>query len=97
MRYYLGSCEYKWTHARTDMEQMWVMRELGQDLFRTVESNGWTWTLLRSNSLSLPSDIYCRCDIYVDIEDSKHATHFALKYPKAQYIEDTSTNSIPPV
>lgn len=83
MRYYLGSCEYKWTHAKTDMEKLWVRRELGEDLFCTVESNAWEWRLLRSESQTIPGDIYCRCDIYVEIPDSKQSTHFILKYPQA--------------
>lgn len=87
MRYYLGSCEYKWTHARTDMESMWIMREVGTELFKTVESNNWKWVWLRSNSQTLPGDIYCRCDIYVDTDDSKHATMFTLKYPRATAVE----------
>lgn len=80
MRYYLGQCEYKWTHARTDLEQLWVRRALGEELYASVESNGWEWKLLRSNSQTLPSDIYCRCDIYVEADDSAAATLFALKH-----------------
>jgi len=87
MRYYLSSCEYKWTHAKTHMEPMWIMRELGEDLFKTVESNDWNWTWLRSDSQTLPSDVYCRCDIYVDIPNTKQATLFLLKYPQAQLVE----------
>ncbi len=87
MRYYLGQCEYKWTHANTDMENIWIRRELGDDLYRTVEENNWEWKLLRSSSTSLPGDVYCRCDIYVDIDDSKNATLFALKYSQAKPVE----------
>ena len=87
MRYYLGSCEYKWTHAKTNMENMWIMREVGTELYKTIETNNWQWKLLRSNSQTLPDDIYCRCDIYVEIPDSKQATLFALKYSKAQKME----------
>lgn len=87
MRYYLGSCEYKWTHARTDMEDFWVMREVGTELYKTVEENNWDWKLLRSNSQTLPEDVYCRCDIYVEIPDTKQATHFILKYSKAKLVE----------
>ena len=68
------------------MEQLWVRRELGDDLFRTVEANAWSWTLLRSNSQSLPGDVYCRCDVYVDAEPSAALTHFALKYPQAKLV-----------
>jgi hypothetical protein len=81
MRYYLGQCEYKWTHAHTDLEQLWVRRELGDDLYATVEANGWEWTLIRSNSMTLPSDIYCRTLVYADTADDKLDTHFALKFP----------------
>jgi hypothetical protein len=84
MRYYIGSCEYKWSHAKTSMEQMWVMRELGTDLYKLIEQQNWEWKLIRSNSQTLPDDVYCRCDIYVEIPDSKQGTLFALKFPQAQ-------------
>lgn len=84
MRFYLSSCEYKWTHAKTSMEQMWIMREVGQEIYKLIESKDWEWKLIRSNSQTLPEDLYCRCDIYVETDDSKAATLFALKFPKAQ-------------
>jgi len=87
MRYYLGSCEYKWTHAKTHMEPMWIMRELGQDLYKFVEENNWDWKLIRSNSQSLPGDVYCRCDVYVEIPNTKQGTLFVLKYPHAIPLE----------
>jgi hypothetical protein len=62
------------------MEQLWIRRELGEDLYKTVEENNWEWKLLRSESQTIPGDIYCRCDIYVEIPNSKQATLFALKY-----------------
>ena len=87
MRYYLGSCEYKWKHAKTDLESIWIQREIGVELYKTVESNNWEWTLQRSNSQKLPGDIYCRCDVYVEVPDSKQATMFVLKYPKVKQVE----------
>jgi len=87
MRYFLGSCEYKWTHVDTHTEPMWVMREVGTELYKLVESNNWEWKLLRSNSQTLPGDIYCRCDIYVEIPDTKQGTLFALSYPNAIAVE----------
>ena len=87
MRYYLGNCEYKWTHKNTQMEILWVRRELGDDIFEAVESNGWKWTLLRSESQTMPGDIYCRCDIYAEIPDSKQATLFTLKFSKVRKVE----------
>ena len=87
MRYYLGSFNCKWTHAETNMEQIWIRRELGDDLYRTVEENNWEWTILRSESQTLPSDIYCRCDIYVEVTDSKQATLFALKFSNVRKVE----------
>ena len=87
MRYYLGSCEYKWKHAETDLEPIWIQREVTSEIYKLVEQNDWTWVWLRSNSQTLPSDVYCRCDIYVDIPDTKQATFFVLKYPKAQLVE----------
>ena len=87
MRYYLSSCEYKWTHAETSMEQIWIMRELGDELYKTIESNNWEWKLFRSKSQTLPGDIYCRCDVYVEIPDTKQGTMFVLKYPQAKPVE----------
>jgi hypothetical protein len=89
MRYHLGQIEYKWTHAGTDMEQLWIQRELGDELFNTVEDNRWKWILLRSNSTSLPSDIYCRTLIQVESNDDKLDTHFILKFPQAKPLEKT--------
>lgn len=86
MRYYLGQCEYKWSHAKTQMEYLWVRRELGDELTESIESNNWTWVLMRTNSQTLPSDIYCRCDIYVESNDDKLDTHFVLKFPQARAI-----------
>lgn len=86
MRYYLGSCEYKWSHAKTDMEFLWIRRELGDELYSSVESNNWYWALIRSNSQTLPSDIYCRCDIYADSNNDKLDTHFTLKFPQVRLI-----------
>lgn len=91
MRYYLGSCEYKWSHAKTSMEDMWVMRELGTELYKTVEDNNWQWKRLRSKSQSLPDDVYCRCDIYVEIPSSPEATLFVLKYPRAVPVHEVTT------
>jgi|TARA_B110000259_G_C13938552_1_gene371835 hypothetical protein len=87
MRYYLGQCEFKWTHADTKMERMWVMRELGTELYKTVETNNWELVLLKSSSIQLPGDTYCRCDIYADSNDDKLDSHFALKYPQAEQVE----------
>lgn len=87
MKYYLSSCEYKWTHAHTSMEEIWIMRELGDELYKTIESNNWEWKLSRSNSQTLPEDIYCRCDIYVEIPDTKEATHFLLKFSQAKAVK----------
>ena len=87
MRYYLGSCEYKWTHKETQMEKLWIRRELGDDLFKEVEERNWKWTLLRSESQTMPGEIYCRCDIYVDTDNSKYATLFPIKYSRVTHVE----------
>jgi len=87
MRYYLGQCGYKWTHAHTQIEMLWIRRELGDELYKTIESNNWTWKLQHSKSQTLPSDIYCRCDIYVEVPDSKQATLFALKFSNVKKVE----------
>ena len=86
-RYYISSVEYKWTHAETDIEHFWIRRKLGEELYKTVESNNWKWVLLRSNSQTLPDDIFCRCDIYVDLPQSKQATLFVIKYSKLKLVE----------
>lgn len=90
MRYYLGSCEYKWTHAKLEMEQLWIRREVGEEIYKTVEENNWEWKLLRSNSQTLPDDTYCRCDIYVEIPSSKQATMFVLKFPQAKAVHEVT-------
>lgn len=78
-RYYLASTEYKWSHARKPrMENMWVMRELGQELWKQVNQDGFELVLIRSQSQSL--DRFCRCDIYVDVDNNKEGTLFAIKY-----------------
>jgi len=87
MRYYLGSCEYKWKHAKTDLEPIWIQREVTAETYKIVEENNWEWSWLRSNSQTLPGDIYCRCDIYVEIPDTKQGTHFILKHPTAKLVE----------
>ena len=84
MRFYLGSCEMKWSH-KDELEQLWIRRELGEELFKEIQSH--TIVILRSNSQSLPGDTYKRCDIYVDVEDDRHATLFALKFSKARKVE----------
>ncbi len=80
MRYYLSTCEFKWTHARKRMEEMWVMREITPDIYKLCQQPGFELRYLRSNSQSLPGDVYCRCDIYVDVPDTPEGTHFKLKY-----------------
>lgn len=80
MKVYLGSCEYKWTHANTNMEQMWIMREVGAETYKHVEENNWSWVLQRSSSTGLPGDIYCCCNISVEMPDTKAATHFIIKH-----------------
>jgi hypothetical protein len=69
------------------MEQIWIQRELGDELYKTVESNNWEWKLQRSNSQTMPGDIYCRCDIYAEVPDSKQATLFTLKFSKVRKVE----------
>ena len=86
MRFYVGTCEMKWTHEG-DLEQLWIRRELGDELFKELQQDWCAVVLLRSNSQSLPGDIYKRVDIYVDVKDDKHATLFALKFTKARKVE----------
>lgn len=82
MRYYIGQCEYKWSHAGTDLELLWVERALGSKLFNDINQEGIEVTLLRSNSQTLPGDIYCRCDIYANIPDDKQSLLFEIKHSR---------------
>jgi hypothetical protein len=87
VKYYLGSCEYKWTHAHTQLEHTWVRRELGDELFEQCNQDGFNLDYIRTASGSLPSDIYCRCDIHLDVNDGKDHTLFALKYAQVAKVE----------
>ena len=80
MKYYLGSFEYKWTHADSHMEHIWVRRELGDELFEQCNQDGFNLNYVRSSSTHLPGDIYCTSKIYVEIDEGKDHTFFALKY-----------------
>ena len=62
------------------MEQIWIQRELGDELFKEIQQDWCKVVILRTDSQSLPSDTYKRCDIYVDIEDTPRATLFALQF-----------------
>ena len=85
-RFYLGYCEYKWTHARTHMEDIWVRRELGDKMFEQCNTDGFNLVYQRTNSQLLPGDIYLRNTIFVDV-DNKHCTMFVLKFPQAKLME----------
>ncbi len=76
-----------------EMEDIWVQRELGDELFKQCNQLGYELVYIRSSSTTLPSDIYCRCDIYVDIEDPKQSTWFALKYTNAVPVEKIERNT----
>ena len=79
MRYYLGTTEMKWSH-KDRMEQIWIRRELGDELFEEIQQDYCTPVVLRSNSISLPGDTYKRVDVYVDIKDNHKATLFGLRW-----------------
>ena len=85
-RFYLSQCEYKWTHAYTHMEHIWVRKELGEELFHLCNTHGFDLVYLRTASQKLPGDIYLRNDIYVDVEKS-NCTMFVLKFPKVKLME----------
>jgi hypothetical protein len=82
MRYYLGKCEMKWSH-KDRMEMIWVRRQLGEKLFKEVNQDHCRLEFERSVSEALPGDIYKQVDIYVEIEDTKLGTLFALRYAEA--------------
>ena len=51
MRFFLSQCEYKWTHARNPdktMENIWVRRELGEELLKYIATKGYDLALIRS-------------------------------------------------
>ena len=80
MRYYLGYCDFKWTHVDTHMEHIWVRRQVGDEIYALVESNSWQWHLDRQSTPSLPEETYCRCSIHVDVPHTPEGTHFKLKH-----------------
>jgi hypothetical protein len=79
MRYYVGTCEMKWSHVGR-IEQIWIRRELGDELFEEIQQEWHTVVILRTNSQTLPGDTYKRCDVYTDIADTPRATVFALRF-----------------
>ena len=76
----------KWSHVDR-IEQIFIQRELGDELFEEINQEWCNIVIVRSNSQSLPGDIYKRCDVYVDIEDEKRAILFALKFSKVRKVE----------
>lgn len=87
MRYYLGSCDMKWTH-RLHMEDLWIQRELGDSLYSEINQPYCKQIVVRKGSPTLPDDIYKRCDVYVDIDDPHRATLFSIQYPQAISVDD---------
>lgn len=89
MRYYLGSCEYKWSHTaahgNAHMENIWVRRELGEELYQEISEKAYTLVLLHSGGIV--EDLFCRCDIYVDIDNEREGFLFGIKFAKAKRIE----------
>lgn len=79
MKVYLGQCEYKWTHVESRMEQLWIQRELGEELFKEINHLGLDIILERQKASFAP-DIYCTSKIYVELDDTKRATLFLLKW-----------------
>lgn len=75
--------EMKWSH-KDRMEQLWIQRELGDELFKEINQGYCEIKIFRSES---HIDGYKRCDVYVDIDDEKRATWFALKFPQATAVE----------
>ena len=84
MRYYLGQCEYKWSHTAEQgnerMEQIWIRRELGEELYKEINQKDYDLVLYRSNGV-VP-ELYCRCDIFLDIDNDDQALLFEIKYGK---------------
>ena len=51
-RFYLSQCEYKWTHAYTHMEQIWVRKELGEELYHLCPDD-WNFDTVFEGKLSI--------------------------------------------
>ena len=85
-RFYLGYCEYKWTHAHTHMEHIWVRKELDDALFKQCNQDGFKLVYQRTNSQVLPGDIYLRNNIFLDVNDEQ-CILFVLKFPQAKLME----------
>jgi hypothetical protein len=83
-RIYVGSTEMKWSHEGR-MEQIWIRKEIGEELFEEINQGPYTISVLRSKSKTLPDDIYKRVDIYVEGQ-KKDLTMIILKYPSIKYI-----------
>jgi hypothetical protein len=62
------------------MEDLWVRRELGEELSKYIATKGYDLVFVRSNSQTMPEDIYCRCDIYIDIKmiNKQHYLHLNI-------------------
>jgi hypothetical protein len=88
VRYYLGSCEFKWTHVGTRMELIWVRREIGDELFEQCNQPG--FTLVFGHNSGRFSAAYCDCTIYVEVDKvNKATTMFALKYSHLAEVKQT--------
>jgi len=62
------------------------MREIGTDLFKLCQQDGFELQYMRSNSQTLPEDVYCRCDVYLDVPNTPQGTHFKLSHG-SDYVE----------
>lgn len=88
MRYFVGMAQMKWSH-KDRLEQLWIQRELGDELFNEINRGYCKIKILRSDSHIAG---YKRCDVYVDIEDDKRAIWFGLKFPQAIHTRKGGAN-----
>lgn len=86
MRYYIGSLDFKWSHVGTSMEEIWVRRELGDELYKQCNQDGFNLHYDHTDSLTLPNDMYCTCEVSVDVPDSNEGLLFQLQYPHVKVV-----------
>lgn len=68
-------------HHNERMEDIWIRREVGDDLWYTMNQDWCNIVKRQKVPNSLPSDVFKGVDVYLEIEDSKRSSWFALAYP----------------
>ena len=74
---YIDTVSMKWTHLNTKLESLWIRRQLGDPKFFAVAEY---MNIKAKPSKTLPSDVYCDVDIFVNFRDPKKAMWYDLTY-----------------